>query len=87
MALAVLVVGALYDLIPSAFRVSVVFQVVFPVVLVVLLVTLILGDPGRIDRAQPWLRVTTGAMIGLITVWSVAAVGRLVVGISRRRSS
>jgi hypothetical protein len=84
MALAVLVVGGLYELIPSGFRVSVVFQVVFPVVLVVLLATLVVGDPGRIDRASRWLRVTTGVMIGLITVWSVAAVGRLVVGILQK---
>jgi hypothetical protein len=84
MALAVLVVGGLYELIPSAFRVSAVFQVVFPVVLVVLLATLVVGDPGRIDRASRWLRVTTGVMIGLITLWSVAAVGRLVVGILQK---
>ena len=84
MALAVLVVGGLYELIPSAFRVSVVFQLVFPVVLVILLATLVVGDPGRIDRAQPWLRVTTGVMIGLISVWSVGAVGRLVVGILQK---
>ena len=69
---------------PSAFRVSTVFQLVFPVVLVVLLATLVVGDPGRIDRAQPWLRVTTGVMIGLISVWSVGAVGRLVVGILQK---
>lgn len=81
MALAVLVAGVLYGLIPSAFRVSAVFQVAYWVVLVILLAVLIVGDPGRIDRAQRWLRVTTGAMIGLITVWSFGAVARLVVGI------
>jgi len=43
MALAVLVVGGLYELIPSAFRVSTVFQLVFPVVLVVLRATLVAG--------------------------------------------
>ena len=81
MALAVLVAAVLYRLIPSAFRVSEVLQVIYSAVLVVLLVVLIVGDPGRIDRAQRWLRLTTGAMIALVTVWSLAAVGRLVVGI------
>ena len=81
MALAVLVAGILYGLIPSAFRVSGVFQGVYSAVLVILLLVLVVGDPGRIDRPQRWLRVTTGVMIGLVTVWSLGAVARLVVGI------
>jgi uncharacterized membrane protein len=84
MALAVVVAGVLYRLIPSAFRVSVAFQVTYWTVLVLLLAVLIVGDPGRIDKARRWLRLTTGAMIALVTVWSLGAVARLVVGILQK---
>jgi hypothetical protein len=49
-----------------------------PVVLLALLVTLIIGDPGRIDRQKPWLRVTTGVVIALLTLAYLFAAGRLV---------
>ncbi len=84
MALAVLVAVGLYELIPSTFRVSSAFQIAYSVVLVGLLATLVVGDPGRIDRDRRWLRVTTGALIGLITLWSIGAVARLVVGILQK---
>jgi hypothetical protein len=54
---------------------------VVPVVLVGLLAAMIIGDPGRIDRQKPWLRVTTGAVIALLTLANLAAAARLVVAI------
>ena len=43
-----------------------------------LLAALIIGDPGRIDRQKPWLRVTTGVVIALLTLANLFAAGRLV---------
>ena len=54
--------------------------------LAVFLVVLIAGDPGRIDRNRPWLRVTTGLMIGLITLVNAVAAGRLVAHILADKS-
>jgi hypothetical protein len=81
MALAVLAAGGLYSLIPDDFRIASAFAVAYPVFLLVFLAVLIAGDPGRIDRDKRWLRVTTGAMIGLITVGTAVSAVRLVVGL------
>jgi len=81
MALAVLVVGGLFLLIPEDFRVSSAAVVVYPPFLLVLLGILIVGDPGRIDREKRWLRVTTGVMIAVITVTTAMSALRLVLGI------
>ena len=49
------------------------------VVLLALLAALIIGDPaGRIDRQKTWLRVTTGAVIALLTLANLFAAARLV---------
>lgn len=79
MAVAVLTVGALHAFLPD----SLVFlpHWVFQVVLLVFLLVLVIGDPGRIDEERVWLRVTTGVMIGAITVVNAIAAIRLVVGI------
>lgn len=84
MALAVLVACGLYELIPATFRVSSAFQVIYTAALVILLAALVVGDPGRIDRDRRWLRLTTAALIGIISLWSIGAVARLVVGILQR---
>jgi hypothetical protein len=81
MAVAVLTAGALYTAIPADFRVSEVTHYGYPALLVAFLVVLVVGDPGRIDRESRWLRVTTGAMIAVITLASGAAAVRTVVGI------
>jgi hypothetical protein len=81
MALAVLAAAVLYLFIPEQFRVTEVAHVVYPVFLLVLVVILTVGDPGRIDREQRWLRVTTGVMVATITVGTAYTAGRLVVGI------
>jgi len=56
------------------------------VVLAVLMIALIVGDPGRIDRQTRWLRVLTGALIGLITIANGGSSIRLVLGIFYGRS-
>jgi hypothetical protein len=53
----------------------------YPAFMVAFLVLLVVGDPGRIDRQRRWLKVTTGLMIGLITVVNAFSAARLVVGI------
>jgi hypothetical protein len=54
---------------------------VAPAVLLALLAALIIGDPGRIDRQRIWLRITTGAVIALLTLANLLAGARLVVDI------
>ncbi len=81
MALAVLVAGGLFLLIPEDFRVSDASVVAYPAFLLVLLGILIVGDPGRIDREKRWLRLTTGVMIAVITMGAAISAFRLVVGI------
>ena len=80
MALAVLVVGVLRVFLPPELRVNDVSGL-FLAVVGVMVVALILGDPGRIDRQATWLRVLTGALIGLITLVNAGSSVRLVVSI------
>ena len=49
-----------------------------PVVLLVLLAILIIGDPGRIDRQKPWLRVVTEIVIAFITPANLFSAARLI---------
>jgi hypothetical protein len=84
MAAAALTAGVLHELLPASFRVQP--HWVYPLFLVAFLVVLIAGDPGLIDRQRPWLRVTTGLMIGLITLVNASAAARLVVDILTSRS-
>jgi hypothetical protein len=79
MALAVVTVGALHRALPDGFTLAPMW--VFQALLLIFLAVLIIGDPGRVDRERPWLRVTTELMIGLIAVTNAVAVGRLVIGI------
>jgi hypothetical protein len=75
-ALAIIVVVGLHVALPAKYRVNPPWVV--PVVLLALLAALIIGDPGRIDRQKTWLRVTTSAVIALLTLANLAAAGRLV---------
>ncbi len=79
MAAAVLATGGLHALLPESFLV--VPDWVYPAFLLVFLGVLIVGDPGRIDRQRPWLRVTTQLMIGFITLVNAVSAIRLVKGI------
>ena len=76
MALAIVVTAVLHVALPAKYRVNPPW--VAPALLLALLATLIIGDPGRIDRQKPWLRITTGAMIAVLTVANLFAAVRLV---------
>jgi hypothetical protein len=80
MALAVLVAGLLRATLPAQLR-NGDARWLFLVIVVILLGVLIVGDPGRIDRDLPWLRVLTSCLIGVITVANADAAVRLVVSI------
>jgi hypothetical protein len=75
-ALAIVVTVALHVALPAKYRVNPSW--VLPVVLLGLLAAVIIGDPGRIDRQRPWLRVTIGAVIALLALANLVAAGRLV---------
>ena len=78
-ALAILAAAGLHIALPAQYRVNPRWAV--PVVLVVLLAILIIGDPGRIDRQKPWLRVVTGIVIAFITLANLFSAARLVADI------
>ena len=79
MALAVLATGFFRALLPAQVRLA--NRWLLLVIIVVLLGVLIIGDPGRIDRDRPWLRVLTMCMISVITVANAASAVRLAVDI------
>ncbi|MFI6447975.1 hypothetical protein [Kitasatospora sp. NPDC050543] len=78
-ALAILVAAFLHVALPAKYRVTPSWVV--PVVMLVLLAALITGDPGRIDRQKPWLRITTGVAIAFMTVANLFAAAHLVADI------
>jgi hypothetical protein len=80
MALAVLAAGGLRATLPPELR-NGDARWAFGAVLIGLLAILVIGDPGRIDRDSPWLRVMTGTLIGLVSAVNAAAAIRLVAGI------
>jgi len=80
MAVAVLCAGLLRLALPPALRNHDARWALLPV-LVVLLGILVLGDPGRIDRQTPWLRVLRDVLIGLITLVNATAAVRLTAAI------
>jgi hypothetical protein len=75
-ALSIIAIVGLHVALPAKYRVNPPWLA--PLVLLILLAILIIGDPGRIDRQKPWLRITTGAMIALLTLANLFAAGRLV---------
>ena len=80
MALAVIVTGLLRATLPPELR-NGDTRWLFLVLLAVLLGALIIGDPGRIDRDLPWLRILTSTLIGVITLANADAAIRLVISI------
>ena len=80
MALAVVVAGLLRAALPPQLR-NGDARWLFLVMVVALLIALVIGDPGRIDRDVPWLRVLTSTLIGVITLANADAAVRLVVSI------
>jgi hypothetical protein len=67
MVVAVLTAVALHATLPTRLR-EVGTAWSYPVVVSVLLVVLIVGDPGRIDKRDPWLRVVNSLLIAFITL-------------------
>ena len=78
-ALAIVVAAGLHVALPARYRVQPGWVV--PVVLLGLLAVLIAGDPGRIDRQKPWLRLVLAITIAFITVATMLAAVRLVADI------
>jgi hypothetical protein len=78
-ALAIVAVVGLHVVLPPRYRLHPAWLVV--AIPTVLLAALIAGDPGRIDRQRPWLRIVTGTLIALITLTNLYAAVRLVVDI------
>ena len=78
-ATAIILVAGLHVVLPARYRVHPAW--LFPAVVLGLLAVLIIGDPGRIDRQKPWLRIVTGAVIALITLANLLGAVRLVVEI------
>jgi hypothetical protein len=85
MVVAALAAVSLHQLMPPDFRVSP--HWIYPAFMVAFLVVLVVGDPGRIDKQRRWLQVTTGLMIGLITLVNAFAAARLVIGILTKGQS
>ena len=83
MALAVLATGFLRALLPDQLRLG--NRWLLLVIIVAVLGVLIIGDPGRIDRDRPWLRVLTVGMIGVITVANAASAVALAVDIVKQQ--
>jgi hypothetical protein len=77
MAAAVVAAEVLHATLPTNIR-ALGWVWVYPTVVIGLLVVLVIGDPGRIDKRDPWLRVVTGALISFITVVNAASAIRLV---------
>ena len=67
MAVAVLTAAALRATLPSSLRLKDASWLL-AVLVIAMLIVLMIGDPGRIDRQAPWLRVLTDILIGLITI-------------------
>ena len=75
-ALAIVVTAVLHVALPAKYRLNPSW--VAPAITLAPLAALIIGDPGRIDRQKPWLRITTGTVIGLVTLANLLAAARLV---------
>src|SRR6201996_272666 len=74
--LAIIVAAGLHVALPATYRIQPPWVV--PAVLLGLVTVLIAGDPGRIDKQKPWLRVVTGVVIAFLTLANLIAAGRLV---------
>lgn len=59
MALAVLSAGSLFFAIPEEFRLPNIWHYLYLVFIIALLLVLTIGDPGRINRENRWLRIVT----------------------------
>jgi hypothetical protein len=85
MAAAVLATEVLHATLPSDIR-AVGWVWVYPTVVFGLLLVLVIGDPGRINKRDPWLRVVTGALISFISVVNAFSAAHLLALILRNAS-
>ena len=77
MVVAVLAAVALHATLPLQLRdVGAVW--IFPVVVTALLLVLVIGDPGRIDKRDRWLRVVNSVLIAYITLVNAQSATHLV---------
>ena len=76
MVLALLVTMGLTVLLPDPMRLGP--QYLIPAIEFVLLVALVLGDPGRIDRRDRWLRLLSLSLVTVLVAQALWATGRLV---------
>jgi len=81
MALAVISTGGLFFAVPEEFRLPNIWHYLYLVFILVLLFILIIGDPGRINRENRWLRIITGIMLAVITSVTAISAVRLIFGI------
>ncbi|HTR70688.1 MAG TPA: hypothetical protein VMH41_10735 [Mycobacteriales bacterium] len=77
MAIAVIAAGALHATLPDNVR-SLGAPWIYPTVVVGLLLVLVVGDPGRIDKRDPWLRVVNSILIAFITLVNAQSAVHLV---------
>ena len=81
MALAALSTGSLFFAIPEEFRFPNIWHYLYLAFIILLLLVLTIGDPGRINRENRWLRIVTGIMLGVITGVTALSAFRLITGI------
>ena len=74
--LAIAVAAALHVALPARYRIQPAW--ILPTVLFVLVAALVIGDPGRINRQRPWLRVLTAAVVAALSVANLVAAVRLI---------
>jgi len=77
MAATVLVAAGLHATLPTELQFTQQLWV-YPLVVGVLLLVLIVGDPGRIDKTDLWLRVVTGFLVAFITLVNAVSANHLV---------
>jgi hypothetical protein len=66
MAVIVVVAVIIHSTLPRDIRLEP--QWVYPTIALGLLAVLVIGDPGRIDKRDPWLRLVTGILIASMTI-------------------
>jgi len=81
MALAVLATGSLFFAIPEEFRLANIWHYLYLTFIMALLLVLTIGDPGRINHENRWLRIVSGIMLGLIASVTAISAIRLITGI------
>jgi hypothetical protein len=77
MAIAVIAAEVLHATLPPSVR-SIGAAWIYPTVVIGLLLVLVIGDPGRIDKRDAWLRVVNGLLIAFISIVNAGSAIHLV---------